>query len=130
MKFIDYVAISIKAGNGGKGCIAFLREKFRPKGGPCGGDGGNGGEILFKVDQNLATLQDISLKKHYVAENGMHGRGKNMHGKNGKDVIILVPPCTIIKNQKPQQQYLIHIDAADASLRVELGVRRIIKKKL
>ena len=103
MKFIDYVAISIKAGNGGKGCIAFLREKFRPKGGPCGGDGGNGGDVLFQVDPNLATLQDISLKKHYVAENGMHGRGKNMHGKNGKDVIISVPPGTIIKNQETQQ---------------------------
>ena len=103
MKFIDYVAISIKAGNGGKGCIAFLREKFRPKGGPCGGDGGNGGDVLFQVDPNLATLQDISLKKHYVAENGMHGRGKNMHGKNGKDVIIWVPPGTIIKNQETQQ---------------------------
>ena len=103
MKFIDYVARSIKAGNGGKGCIAFLREKFRPKGGPCGGDGGNGGDIIFQVDPNLATLQDISLKKHYVAENGMHGRGKNMHGKNGKDVIISVPPGTIIKNQETQQ---------------------------
>ena len=103
MKFIDYVAISIKAGNGGNGCISFLREKFRPKGGPCGGDGGNGGDILFQVDPNLATLQDISLKKHYVAENGMHGRGKNMHGKNGKDVIISVPPGTIIKNQETQQ---------------------------
>ena len=59
MKFIDNVTIDVKAGNGGNGCIAFLREKFRPKGGPAGGDGGNGGRIFFKIDSNIATLSDL-----------------------------------------------------------------------
>ena len=65
MKFIDEAHIKLKAGNGGHGCIAFLREKFRAKGGPCGGDGGRGGHIVFKVNNQLTTLQDVSYLKHY-----------------------------------------------------------------
>ena len=103
MKFIDYLTISVQAGDGGMGCIAFLREKYRPKGGPSGGDGGNGGNVIFKVNPQLITLQDISLKNHYKAENGSHGQGKNMHGKSGKDIIIHVPPGTIIKNANTHQ---------------------------
>ena len=98
MKFIDHVTIEVKAGNGGNGCVAFLREKFRPKGGPSGGDGGNGGNILFKVDSNLSTLSDLIYNKHYRAEKGENGKGKNMHGKNGEDVFIRVPPGTIVKD--------------------------------
>ena len=89
MKFIDQASLRIKAGDGGHGCIAFLREKFRPKGGPCGGDGGRGGHIVFKVNNQLTTLQDISYLKHYKAERGQHGSGKNKHGKNGKNLIML-----------------------------------------
>ena len=103
MKFIDHTTLSIKAGNGGMGCIAFLREKFRPKGGPCGGDGGHGGNILFQVNPQLGTLQDITLKHHYHAENGANGSGKNRHGKNGKDIIIKIPPGTIIKDAETEQ---------------------------
>tara|TARA_B100000401_G_C52736280_1_gene686056 strand:- start:209 stop:1183 length:975 start_codon:yes stop_codon:yes gene_type:complete len=103
MKFIDNVTIDVKAGNGGNGCIAFLREKFRPKGGPAGGDGGNGGSIFFKVDSNLATLSDLIYNKHYRAEKGENGKGKNMHGKNGKDVFISVPPGTIIRDYNTNQ---------------------------
>ena len=103
MKFIDYLTISVQAGDGGMGCIAFLREKYRPKGGPSGGDGGKGGNVIFKVNPQLITLQDISLKNHYKAENGSHGQGKNMHGKNGKDIIIHIPPGTIIKNANTHQ---------------------------
>ena len=84
MKFIDQIAISVQGGNGGMGCIAFLREKYRPKGGPCGGDGGNGGNVIFKVNPQLVTLQDISIKKKYIAGDGIHGQGINMHGKNTK----------------------------------------------
>ena len=98
MKFIDHVTIEVKAGNGGNGCVAFLREKFRPKGGPSGGDGGNGGNIFFKVDSNLSTLSDLIYNKHYRAEKGENGKGKNMHGKNGEDVFIRVPPGTIVKD--------------------------------
>ena len=103
MKFIDHTTLSVKAGNGGMGCIAFLREKFRPKGGPCGGDGGHGGKIIFKVNPQLGTLQDITLKHHYCAENGANGSGKNRHGKNGKDIIIKIPPGTIIKDAETEQ---------------------------
>ena len=103
MKFIDHTTLSVKAGNGGMGCIAFLREKFRPKGGPCGGDGGRGGSIIFQVNPQLSTLQDITLKHHYRAENGANGSGKNRHGKNGKDIIIKIPPGTIIKNAETEQ---------------------------
>ena len=63
MNFIDYAKIDVKAGNGGNGCVAFLREKFRPKGGPCGGDGGHGGSIVLKADSNLTTLQDLTYNK-------------------------------------------------------------------
>ena len=103
MKFIDQASLRIKAGDGGHGCIAFLREKFRPKGGPCGGDGGKGGDVIFVGNDNLNTLLDVSLNKHYKAKNGQHGKGKNMHGKNGEDVIINVPLGTIIKNSKTKQ---------------------------
>ena len=88
MKFIDEASIYVKAGNGGHGCIAFLREKFRPKGGPCGGDGGKGGNVILRANENLNTLLDMSLKKHYMATNGENGKGKNMHGKNGQDIIF------------------------------------------
>ena len=110
MKFIDQASIHIKAGSGGHGCIAFLREKFRPKGGPCGGDGGKGGNITLRGNPNLNTLLDISLNKHYKAKNGEHGKGKNMHGKNGEDIIIDVPLGTIIKDSKTKQ---IIVDIVD-----------------
>ena len=103
MKFIDQASLRIKAGDGGHGCIAFLREKFRPKGGPCGGDGGKGGNVIFVGNDNLNTLLDVSLKKHYKAKNGQHGKGKNMHGKNGDDILINLPLGTIVKNSKTKQ---------------------------
>ena len=95
MKFIDHTTLYVKAGNGGMGCIAFLREKFRPKGGPCGGDGGHGGDIIFQVNPQLGTLQDITLKHLYSAENGANGSGKNRHGKNGNDIFIKLPPSIL-----------------------------------
>ena len=117
MNFIDYATVYVKAGDGGDGCIAFLREKFRPKGGPAGGDGGNGGSIIFKTDQNLSTLHDLSYNKKYYAKKGENGKGKNMHGKNGEDVLINVPIGTILKDSdskkiiadlnKPNQRIVI-----------------------
>ena len=103
MKFIDYVTIDVKAGNGGNGCIAFLREKFRPKGGPSGGDGGKGGSVYIQSDSNLSTLSDLTYNKHYFAEHGENGKGKNMHGRNGNDIFIKVPPGTIIRNSLTNQ---------------------------
>jgi len=106
MRFIDETIIHVKAGDGGHGCIAFLREKFRPNGGPCGGDGGNGGNVIFTSDKQLATLQDLPNNHHYKAQRGGHGKGKNCHGKNGDDLIIKVPVGTIVKNSNTE--YVIH----------------------
>ena len=98
MNFVDFASICVKAGNGGNGCTAFLREKFRPKGGPSGGDGGRGGHIVIQSDSNLSTLKDVSYKRKYFAKSGGDGKGKNMHGKNGRDVVIKVPLGTLIKD--------------------------------
>ena len=98
MKFIDYAKISVSSGKGGDGCVAFLREKFRPKGGPSGGDGGKGGSILFQSDSKLTTLQDYSYNKQYFAKSGENGKGKNMHGKNAQNIVLKVPVGTIIKD--------------------------------
>tara|TARA_Y100000817_G_scaffold307810_1_gene294714 strand:- start:640 stop:1620 length:981 start_codon:yes stop_codon:yes gene_type:complete len=103
MNFVDHATIYVKAGKGGNGCIAFLREKFRPKGGPCGGDGGHGGSVILKTDSNLSTLHDLKYNKKYIAQNGENGKGKNMHGKNGADIIILLPVGTIVKNSDTNQ---------------------------
>ena len=97
--FIDFTQIDISAGNGGSGAVSFRREKFIPKGGPDGGDGGRGGHIIFKVDTNLHTLQDIRYRRRYKAENGHPGRGSNKTGKNGKDVVILVPAGSVIRKK-------------------------------
>ena len=97
--FIDHTQIDISAGNGGAGAVSFRREKFIPKGGPDGGDGGRGGHVIFIVDTNLHTLQDIRYRRRYKAENGHSGRGSNKTGKNGKDVIILVPAGSIIRRK-------------------------------
>ena len=97
--FIDYTQIDISAGNGGSGAVSFRREKFIPKGGPDGGDGGRGGHVIFKVDTNLHTLQDIRYRRRYKAENGHSGRGSNKTGKNGKDVVILVPAGSVIRKK-------------------------------
>jgi GTP-binding protein len=106
MKFIDHAKISVKSGKGGDGCIAFLREKFRPKGGPSGGDGGNGGSIIFISDSKLTTLQDYSYKNQYFAKSGENGKGKNMHGKNAENIYLKVPIGTIIKDLKKNK--IIH----------------------
>ena len=103
MRFIDETTIHVKAGDGGHGCIAFLREKFRPHGGPCGGDGGKGGDIIFNSDKQLSTLQDLPNNHHYKAQRGEHGKGKNCHGKNGDDLIIKVPIGTIVKDSSTEQ---------------------------
>lgn len=96
--FYDYAKIYVKAGDGGNGCIAFRREKYVPMGGPSGGNGGRGGDVVFVADRNLHTLVDFHYRKHYKAERGEHGRGKNQHGKNGENLIIRVPVGTIIRD--------------------------------
>lgn len=94
--FIDEVKVEVQAGNGGNGCLAFRREKYIEMGGPFGGNGGNGGDIVFEVDEGLNTLIDLRYSKKYRAKNGEHGQGKGMHGKNAPDLIIKVPPGTVV----------------------------------
>ncbi len=100
MQFIDEVKIHVKAGDGGRGCLSFRREKFIPLGGPDGGDGGDGGDIVFQVDEGLGTLLDLRYKVHYKAERGGHGMGKNRHGKNGAELLVRVPPGVLIYDQE------------------------------
>ena len=96
--FIDYAKIELQAGNGGNGAVAFHREKYIDKGGPSGGDGGRGGNIVFQTNTNLHTLQDIRYKRMYKAKNGQSGGSNNRTGKSGEDLIIQVPCGTIIKS--------------------------------
>ncbi|NLT57654.1 MAG: GTPase ObgE [Clostridiales bacterium] len=95
--FIDVANIHIRAGSGGNGAISFHREKYVPAGGPDGGDGGRGGDIVFEVDDNLSTLLDFRYRRKYGAENGADGRGNNMTGRSGKPLVIKVPRGTLIR---------------------------------
>jgi GTP-binding protein len=94
--FIDKAKIQVKAGDGGSGCVSFRREKFIPKGGPDGGDGGRGGSVYFQTVENLDTLLDFAGKHHWRSQNGQPGSGNNKHGADGDNLIINVPPGTLI----------------------------------
>lgn len=96
--FADSAKIIIKSGKGGDGHVSFRREKYVPNGGPDGGDGGHGGDLIFQVDQGLNTLADFRHKRKYAAGNGEEGGKRNCHGKNGEDKIVKVPPGTIIRD--------------------------------
>ncbi len=96
--FSDETYIDVSSGNGGAGCVSFRREKYVPKGGPDGGDGGRGGDVVFVVKENLRTLGHLKLVRVFKAENGQSGMGSRMFGRDGKDVEIPVPPGTVIKN--------------------------------
>ena len=98
--FIDKAVIKIKAGDGGNGAVAFHREKYITAGGPDGGDGGKGGDIVFQVDDNLSTLADFKYKRKYKAQSGMDGQGGRRNGKKGEDLIIKVPRGTVIKEKE------------------------------
>ena len=96
--FLDYAEIFVKAGKGGDGAVAFRREKYVPKGGPAGGNGGKGGDVILKADENLHTLLDFKYKRKYLAQNGQPGGNSLKDGKSGEDLIIKVPVGTIVKD--------------------------------
>src|SRR5699024_6933117 len=96
--FFDYAKIWVKAGKGGDGMVAFLREQYRPDGGPAGGDGGRGGDIIFKVDEGLRTLMDFRYNRHFKAKPGENGMPKGMYGRGAEDMYVAVPPGTVVKN--------------------------------
>jgi GTP-binding protein len=98
MQFIDEVTIWVKGGDGGRGCVSFRRERFVPRGGPDGGNGGKGGDMILMATEGLSTLLDLRYQQRYRAANGAHGRGKDRTGKSGEDLIITVPVGTLIKD--------------------------------
>ena len=103
-KFADEVLIEVSSGNGGNGCVAFRREKYIPKGGPSGGDGGRGGDVIFSIRRNLRTLAHLRYKQSFKAENGRDGEGRGCYGRDGADAIIFLPPGTVIKDAETGEQ--------------------------
>lgn len=96
MRFIDEAIITVWSGNGGRGCVSFRREKYVPRGGPDGGDGGKGGDIVLKTTSRKRTLYQFRYQKHFKAKNGAHGQGKQKTGKDGQNLVIELPPGTLV----------------------------------
>src|SRR4051812_8679236 len=117
--FVDQTKIYVKAGDGGNGMVAFRKEKYIPKGGPAGGDGGKGANVVFEVNEGLRTLMDFRYQRHFKAPRGEHGMSKNQHGAHAKDMIVKVPPGTVVIDEKTKEVI------ADL---VENGQRAIIAK--
>lgn len=117
--FVDHVKVYVKGGDGGDGMVAFRREKYIAYGGPAGGDGGKGGDVVFIVDEGLRTLMDFRYQRHFKAPRGEHGKSKNQHGKNGEDLVVKVPPGTVVKDNQT--------DTVIADL-VEHGQRAVIAR--
>ena len=107
MRFVDEARISVKAGHGGSGSVHFRREKFIPKGGPDGGDGGNGGSVILRADGRLLTLYDFRLKRHYAAQNGQNGMGRQMYGRKGEDLVLHLPVGTMVYVESGDEEHLL-----------------------
>jgi len=118
--FIDQVTITVQAGDGGDGCSSFRREKYVPLGGPDGGDGGKGGDVVLEADPNLSTLIDLRYQKVYQAEHGNPGRGQQMTGKSGQDMVIRLPPGTLVKD-KDSGELLVDLNQAHQQFIVAQG---------
>jgi GTP-binding protein len=103
MAFIDRARVHVEAGTGGSGCSSFRREHRVPMGGPDGGDGGSGGDVIVRGDRNLATLLDYTYRDRWVAERGQHGSGNNKTGSSGDDIILPVPPGTVVRDGRTQE---------------------------
>ncbi|MCR1833952.1 GTPase ObgE [Oceanobacillus caeni] len=101
--FVDQVRVYVKAGDGGNGLVAYRREKYVPKGGPAGGDGGNGADIIFEVDEGLNTLMDFRYNRHFKGKRGENGMSKNQHGKNAEPLVIPVPPGTTVMDEDTEE---------------------------
>jgi GTP-binding protein len=123
MSLIDEVKIFLKAGDGGDGCASFRREKFIPYGGPNGGDGGRGGDIIIKVDTNLSTLLDYRYQQHFKAQRGENGKGRDMYGSAGKDLILRVPPGTQVYAED-KQTLIADLDKESDSIVIAKGGSR------
>ena len=122
MKFLDEVKIYISSGNGGPGCISFRREANVPKGGPDGGNGGDGGNVIIKTVDNLNTLIDYRYKQHFKAKSGQHGMGKNRNGHNADDIILKVPFGTEILNEDKNVKLADLVDKDDNIILARGGI--------
>ena len=122
MKFVDEAVIALQAGNGGSGCLSFLREKFVPKGGPEGGDGGRGGDVVLRETSDLNTLADFRYTRKFSAENGTGGAGRNRTGAAGKDRVILVPAGTLVFAEHTDE-LLVDLDKDEREFTVAVGGR-------
>lgn len=100
MRFVDEAIIEVAAGDGGRGCVSFMRQRFQPKGGPDGGDGGRGGDVVLRASQRVATLADHSYLRHFRAQRGSHGQGSNKTGRAGQGKVVEVPVGTIVRDQE------------------------------
>ena len=110
--FIDYAKIEVKAAQGGSGCVSFRREKHVPRGGPSGGDGGKGGDIIIIANSNMHTLLDFRYNKIFKAKRGVHGKGSDKHGKGGEDLHIKLPVGTLVKEAKSGQVVMLGVISA------------------
>ena len=102
--FIDKVRIFVKGGDGGAGCMSFRREAHVPKGGPDGGDGGHGGNVVLRADASLSSLIDYRFKHHFKAQRGTHGKGSRMHGATGEDLVLRVPVGTTVRHYDDERK--------------------------
>jgi GTP-binding protein len=120
--FIDEAKIHVQAGRGGRGCVSFRREKFVPRGGPDGGDGGKGGDIFLKASGKLNTLLDFRYRRHFKSERGQHGKGSNQTGRSAEDLWIDVPRGTVVRDAE-SGEILADLDQKDATVLVARGGR-------
>lgn len=120
MKFVDEAQITVQSGNGGRGCVSFRREKFIPKGGPDGGDGGGGGDVILKASENRRTLYRYRHRQQYRAENGQSGMGSQCSGRRGEDLILEVPPGTIVYDAETDER-ICDLDTPDATVIIARG---------
>lgn len=122
MKFVDEALINVRSGKGGDGCVSFRREKFVPRGGPDGGDGGRGGDVVFHTTSRKRTLYQFRFKRQFNAGNGQNGSGKQKTGKNGQDCVIEIPPGTVIYNAETGE-LIRDLDQKDQKLVIASGGR-------
>src|SRR5512140_3229677 len=114
--FVDEAKIHVKAGDGGAGCMSFRREKHVPKGGPDGGDGGRGGNVILEADHSLSTLLDFHYKRHFKAQRGTHGKGSRMDGAVGDDLVLKVPLGTIVRDAETGEAIADLVHPADRAI--------------
>ncbi len=121
MKFIDEAVINVQSGNGGRGCVSFRREKFIPRGGPDGGDGGKGGDVVLLTTSRKRTLYQFRYQRYFKAKNGAHGQGKRKTGKNGQGLIIEIPPGTLITDAETGQTIKDLVETGETLVLVKGG---------